>query len=211
MALKYAATDKKIPMADLFDGRLAKFGVCECTIIGHGVLPRRLLTDGREIVWISANEDGVVESMEQPAYGPPNAIVQIVGHAFDTGIASEGHHRYWGFETKEEWDAHIEKMDRQEDDELYDHLVKYLRGEPHGIEEKTVLMCLAEHAKALVANDPGLLQPERKYELIDMIASSSFLVRAPATGDELTEKGIPQLHGDIPASLLRRIRITGDQ
>ena len=52
-------TLKKFRTSDLFDGRLEKFGVRE-HINDETAEHNRCLTDGRNYVWVSITEDGLV-------------------------------------------------------------------------------------------------------------------------------------------------------
>jgi hypothetical protein len=92
---------------DLFDGRLAKFGVHEGT--REKIQDVRVLTDGRDnyvTVWI--NDDGsVLEFTRYFGRGDPNRILAAVAEAFETEIFSEHEPQYWGCETKEEMEKYL--------------------------------------------------------------------------------------------------------
>jgi hypothetical protein len=68
-----------------------------------------------------------------------------------TGLPKEN------FDTQEEWDAHWERMAREDEENFYIEVLKYLRGEPNDIRPGTAGMIKAEIAKKLVENDPARL------------------------------------------------------
>ena len=71
---------KQIRFADLFDGRLDRFGVREQLAEDETTDTRRCLTDGNNYLWAFANEDGFASSFTRymPG-GAPGRILRAVG------------------------------------------------------------------------------------------------------------------------------------
>lgn len=103
----------------------------------------------------------------------PHLIFEAIAKAFDTDIFSEYEPQFWGYETREEWDvAHAKlnaKLNQKFADEFYGDLMKYLRGEPNVFKSGTNGMIKGKIAKDLVAENDGLLSPDRRQELMDKI------------------------------------------
>jgi hypothetical protein len=156
---------KKIPFADLFDGRLEKFGIREEVVPDATTEDSRCLTDGRNYLWVEES-GGLLVGMKRYAGNAPGKILGAIAEAFDVDIVSEYEPQYWGYETQAEWDAALDKQAREADDRFHAELLKYLRGEPHGIMPGTIGMIWAEIAKKLVAEDPVLLLPDNKERLL---------------------------------------------
>ena len=68
----------------------------------------------------------------------------------------------------EAWEATIAK---KHDDQFYADILKFVAGEPNGIRSGTVGETQALIAKRLVAEEPGLVVPERRAELMEKISS----------------------------------------
>ena len=154
-------------MTELFDGRLDNFGVYEKVVEGESSSTNRLLTDGRNYVWVTG--EGNVIYLSRFGMNAPGKILSAVEEAFNTEIVSEYEPQFWGFNTQEEWDAEMEKMAEESRNKFYQETVKYVQGESNDIRSGTVGMTQAEIAKKLVSEDPGLLSIERKDELMDAI------------------------------------------
>jgi hypothetical protein len=95
----------------------------------------------------------------------PENILNAVAAVFDTDIVSEYEPQFWGFETKDEWDAAWEEMAREDEEKFHIELLKYARGEPNDIGPGTVGMLKAEIAKRLVEKDSSLLLPINRDQL----------------------------------------------
>ena len=171
MQISYSAWYRpldKIYYADLFDGRLEKYGI-------HELVPpdcregERYLDDGRNYVVVYVQNDGSVEFKQHGALNLVGKIFRAVSAEFKTRIVSEHQHEFWGFETQEEWEACIEERSREDEDKFYGDLLKYLRGEAHDIRPGTVGECKAEIAKNLVNDDPTLMTLENKRKLLSNI------------------------------------------
>jgi len=163
---------KKVPACDLFDGRLEDFGVREHVKPDATTEKSRLLTDGRNYLWVYIGDDGFVGSLTRYApNGAPGTILNVLAEVFDTDIVSEYEPQFWGFDSQEEWDAYMEEISRKSEEEFHTELLKYLREEPNDIRPGTNGMLKAEIAKKLVEIDPALLLPINKDKLRDEIES----------------------------------------
>ncbi len=166
----YYASQRKILACELFDGRLEEFGVREHVKPDATTEKSRLLTDGRNYLWVYVDDNGFVGSFTRYApNGAPGKILTAVMDAFDTDIFSEHQHQYWGFDTEEEWHAALHELNRHGADLFYADVVKFVRGEPNDIREGTIGDIQANIAKRLVENDPDLLQPEHRGRLMKTV------------------------------------------
>lgn len=121
------------------------------------------------------DDDGFVGCVTRFGANAPRKILNALAEAFDTDIVSEYEPQFWGFETQEEWDAAMEKLARESDDEFYMDFLKYLRGEPHErIQPGTLGMSMAEDGKRFVEADPSLLLPENKDKVLKMMWDSLY-------------------------------------
>jgi hypothetical protein len=68
-----------------------------------------------------------------------------------------------------EIEAEMEAIFKEQDDEFYADLLRYVAGEPNGIRPGTIGEGEALIAKRLVADDPGLVTSERRAELMEKI------------------------------------------
>ena len=94
-----------IRMADLFDGRLKDFGVHEHDS-KNATVKQKCLTDGRNFLWVYGDEKGsLVSCFSRYGMNAPERILQAIGEAFVVDIVSEYEPEFWGYETKEEWEA----------------------------------------------------------------------------------------------------------
>ena len=141
---------RKVPACDLFDGRLEEFGVREHVKPEAKTEKSRLLTDGRNYLWVYIDDDGFVGCLSRYGGNAPGKILNAVADVFDTDLVSEYEPQFWGFDTQEEWDACMEKMSQKAEEEFHIEIFKYLRGEPNDIRPGTIGMCKAEIAKTLV-------------------------------------------------------------
>jgi hypothetical protein len=95
--------EKKIRISDLFDGRLERFGVREHILEKKS--NKRCLTDGRSVLWVSADDEGFVSYLSRYAGNLADTILGAIAEAFSTDIFSEYEPQYWGYDTQEEWEA----------------------------------------------------------------------------------------------------------
>jgi hypothetical protein len=93
---------RRIFARDVFDGRLAKFGVDERRTPDEG--QARCLSDGQgNYLWVSIDDDGEVVDLTEYGLNKTDAILAAVAEAFETEIFSEHEPPYWGCETNEEF------------------------------------------------------------------------------------------------------------
>jgi hypothetical protein len=95
--------ERNIFARDLFDGRLAKFGVNEWKTPLEG--QARCLTDGQgNYLWVSIDDDDeVVDLTENGWDNNTDFILAAVAEAFEIEIFSEHEPQYWGCETNDEF------------------------------------------------------------------------------------------------------------
>src|SRR6266446_391236 len=118
MSTDYRLT-KDILACDLLDGRLEQFGVREY-FNDKTTEQARLLTDGRNYLWLYVNDDGFVNCVTRyMPNGVPSKILNAIAEAFDTGIVSEYEPQFWGFDTQEEWDAWERKLHKEYKDKFH--------------------------------------------------------------------------------------------
>ena len=156
---------RKVSANDLFGGRLATFGIRE-HVSSDTTERSRCLTDGRNYLWVYLTEDGFVDSLSRYGANAPGKILAAISEAFETDVFSEHEPQYWGFDTKEEWDAAWKKFADQDRDRFYADLCAYIRGEPNNIKPGTIGEIKAKIAKTLVESQAALLQPENKDRLL---------------------------------------------
>ena len=178
MSTDYRLIRINVPACDLFDDRLEEFGVREHVMPEETTEKSRLLTDGRNYLWVYIDDEGFVHSLNPRASriryfpnGAPGKILNALANVFDTDIVSEYNPEFWGFDTREEWKACVEKMSQKYEEEFHIELLKYLRGEPNDIRPGTMEMIEAEIAKTLVEKNPSLLLSVNKDKLRNEIQS----------------------------------------
>jgi hypothetical protein len=167
---------RKVPACDMFDGRLEEFGVREHVKPGATTEKIRMLTDGRNYLWVDIDDDGFVRYLTRfRPNGAPGKILNALANVFDTDVVSEYEPQFWGFDTEEEWEASHEKISQEAsqkaEEEFHIELLKYLRGEPNDIRPETNGMLRAEIARTLVEKDPSLLLSVNKDKLRNEIQS----------------------------------------
>lgn len=120
---------RRILAHDLFDRRLAKFGVHEWVTPKEDQAPNdgqeddlgvwftsqddqnRTLTDAQgNYLWVSIDSDGSVAIFTRYGRNDADAILAAVAEAFGTKIFSEHEPQFWGFETNEQLDGHIREI-----------------------------------------------------------------------------------------------------
>jgi hypothetical protein len=163
-------TEKKIRIADLFDGRLLELGVQEHRPSRDA--DGRCLTDGQNFLWASHDDMGAVVIFTRYAsYGNPTYILETIAEVFQTRIYSEHEPQYWGFETEAELSAALEAESERIEREFYQRLVKHLRGERQEFETDFDRL-RAELAKTLVDESPQLLEEDRREALKTAVAKA---------------------------------------
>jgi hypothetical protein len=157
-----------IPFVVLFDGCLEKYGIRETADAG-GSTRRRCLVGSDGVLEVYEHDDGS-SSFTRRSFTPvPWSVIDALTEEFGVELVSEHDHRYWGFATAEEERQFHEKMAKESNDRFYDDLIRYLRGEPHGIKPGSVEMQWAEIAKALVASDESLMTQRNRQRLEEAI------------------------------------------
>ena len=155
-----------VRFANLFDGRLGRFGVTEHVSDGT-TDTARCLTDGNN--WLWAYDDGDSSCFTRWApNGAPGRILAAIEEAFDTEIVSEYNYRYWGFETLEEFRDAENKECEEGDADLYESIMKYVRGTRGHIHEDW-----GETAKALILKNPDLVLPEHRAKLLEAVRNGT--------------------------------------
>ena len=71
--------------------------------------------------------------------------------------------------TQEEWDLFHEKLAEENEANFHADIIKYVNDEPNDLTPGTIGMSKANIAKDLVAQNPGLVNPDRKSELMEAI------------------------------------------
>jgi hypothetical protein len=155
-----------IRMADLF-GRLKDLGVHEK--LCEGTAPdEKCLTDGQNFMWVSCSGRELVSSFTSYGRNDPEHILQVISN--EVGVRILRDDEYWNeYSPTEEcldaWDAMAEKADQ----EFYNEMVRFVRGEDHAIKPGSIWMIKAEIAKRLTATSPNLLTEARRPDLLKAI------------------------------------------
>jgi hypothetical protein len=174
-----------IRMADLFDGRLQDVGVHEHHSEEATANPK-CLTDGQNCLWVHADEEGLVSSFSRHGRNAPQRILGAIADEFDVDIVSEYEPQFWGYETQEEWDAAWTEMAEKDEQNFYNEVAKFVRGENHDIRPGTIGMIQAEIAKRLITDSPDLLAQDKRPELIKAV--KQIYERDHAVTVKLSEK-----------------------
>jgi hypothetical protein len=193
MSIDYR-TMTTIKFADLFDGRLARFGIADGDhmiasdfVLGEGkIAPGPLvktpgsdvksLTDGENYLTVFADDDGNLSLMKASALlvNNPYAILATIAEVFATDIVSEYDHQFWGYDTAEEWEATMAALEKQAADRFYDGMIEYLKGGPDPYVDNPG--CIGDRevqiAKELVADDPDLVAPENRDRLLAAVEAA---------------------------------------
>jgi hypothetical protein len=154
-----------IQFADLPYGRLEKYGIKVETDPVFDDVRHLVGSDGS--IEVRRDKDGSCAYRFNSSGGrAPFAALSALAEEFGVEFVSEHDHRYWGFDTEEEWFAALDEMAQADDDKFYSELISYLRNEPNDLELGTHGMEIAKSARELVAADPGLMAPERRNDLL---------------------------------------------
>jgi hypothetical protein len=174
-----------IPFAELFDGRLEKYGI-RALIVDRETEGWQYLEGPDGTLSVSRAEDGTCIFTRRGVV--PWTIFDAIAEEFKIEWVSEYDHRYWGFATEKEWDDWNNQLAKESEDEFYNDLVKYLRDEPNGLRPGTIGMIKAEIAKTLVKGDLGLMAPEKRNALLEAV--EAIYDRDHAVKIELTEQDL---------------------
>jgi hypothetical protein len=154
-----------ILFAELFDGRLEKYGVRE------GVMAEpengRYLEGCDGVLLVYREDNGTCTFVRRGCV--PCAVFDALTDEFEIEWVSEHDYRYYGFATEEEWDAFHKKLGREAEEEFYNDLIRYLRDEPSDLGPGTIGLIKANIAKSLVASDPGLMTPDKRDVLLEAV------------------------------------------
>jgi hypothetical protein len=112
----------------------------------------------------------------------PQRILEAISDEFDVQIVSEYEPEFWGYETQSEWDAAWELIAREGEQDFYEQVEKFIRGENHNISSGTVGMIQAEIAKDLVARNPELLAADNRKHLIKFIRGENHNISSGTVG-----------------------------
>ena len=129
----------------------------------------------------------------------PQRILQAICDEFDVDIVSEYEPQFLGFKTQEEWDAWERAMATKADEDFYNEVVKFVRGEAHDIKPGTNGMVLAEIAKRLIAESPDLLAEDKRPDLIkavNLVYERDHAVVVTLTDEDLAVAGMAATHED---------------
>jgi hypothetical protein len=128
------------------------------------------LTDGWNFLWVYFNGEGRVTRFARWASnGDPDDILTEIADTFDVKIVSECDSQYWGFESEEEFKATQKTLEKKRQAELYNNIVKFIRGESNTLKPGSVEMAHAEIAKRLVTKSSNLLAPDKRMDLIKAV------------------------------------------
>jgi hypothetical protein len=164
-------TLKEISALELLDGRLKAYGV-EHIAPEDPTDKDRCLTDGHNDVWAYINDEGLISSITRYfAENDPNKILGAIAQAFDTDIVSEYDPKFWGFDTKEDWDAANAQMAKEAKDGFHAELVKYLQ-EPEQPNSSRSIIPQYEIVKRLVKKDPMLLLPSNSDKFLKEVEAT---------------------------------------
>ena len=165
-------------MADLFDGGLENAGVLEHQS-KNTTNDSKCLTDGRNFLWVFGDDEGRVSTFTNYGFNDATRILVAIAKQFGVDLASEYDPQYWGYETREEWDAAWTEIAENEERDFYNEVAKLVRGENHSIQPGTIGIIKAEIAKRLIAESPDLLAEDKRSELIKAVKGQrSELIKA---------------------------------
>ena len=161
-----------IQVEALFDGRLEQFGVHEHFPSSKMEPGARILADGSNFLWAYQCPKVVTGFSSYAGYAGNNPcrILAAIEEVFEVEIVSEHDPRYWGFDTQEEWEIAMDKMEKERADSFYLELLKYLGNEPNDLQAGTNEIVRAEIGARLVADNPELLLLENRPALEKAIA-----------------------------------------
>jgi hypothetical protein len=155
-----------IQFAQLFDGRLEKYGVKE-EIAANPTEGERFLVGCDGFLRVCQEKNGTCTFMQRGLV--PWSIFDALTEEFEVELVSEYDHRFFGFTTEEEWDAFNEKLAKEHEDSFYNDLLHYVRDEPNSLTPGCIGMIMAKIAKTLVVSDPSLTAPEKRTALLEAV------------------------------------------
>jgi len=179
----------KIRLSEVFGGLLELWGVTEHIARDTEPGKAQCLTDGEgAYLWVYADEAGMVTTLTRQFMIPMTVnLHDALVEAFGVDIVSEYQPEFWGFATNEEWEVAQEEIAKVHEREFEIDLMKYLRGEPNGIQPDTVGMVKAEIGRKLVEENPNLMSESLRSELmaeIETIFTRDHTVTVPPLDDD---------------------------
>jgi hypothetical protein len=100
---------KRIPISDLLDGRLKKYGIRGVTTNGKGYLFDKIGS-----VTVYGDKDNSTLCLTSYGLSDPTKILLAIQNEFQTKIFSENEPQYWGFGTVDEWENSTEWFNSKE-------------------------------------------------------------------------------------------------
>lgn len=164
---------------DLFDGRLNQFGIIELFDHPLSSFGYRMLTDDKSHLSVWGKPDGDVFCLSPEFSTTLRSGAELMGTiagCFGTQFTlyTEHHPKYWGFDTFDELNAAMKKLERESRDKFYADVLQYVSGDEKALKAKTIGLSKAEIAKTLISKDPALIRPEKKDELLQSIDEIYF-------------------------------------
>lgn len=160
-----------LQVQDLFDGRLKHFGIIE--ILNHPPMghSRRILSDGQTFISVQSESSGEIDSLtlERPfVFSSGIALTRTIAKymACTFALYTANQPQYWGFETKQEWDAERKRMERARTAKFYADVLQYVAGDGEAFQGGTVEHAKGEVARELISKQPSLIRPEKRRQLL---------------------------------------------
>lgn len=119
----YFKLEQQVSMLELFGGQLEQYGIAEAVDSENACRHSRGLIDELGIdLWVWADDDGYVSGLVCEGFQDPSRILKAIAAAFNTKYYSEYEPQWWGYNTREEMNAAIEKMTPAEHDTFFECL-----------------------------------------------------------------------------------------
>ena len=155
-----------IRMADLFSGRLKKYGVHDKSIEDS-----KRLADSYTILRVFSEDNDKVAlftSYEEENEIHPYRIIAAIADEFDTDIVSELDPRYWGYESFRQWNAEFCAAAAKKMEEFHKNVLNYIEGNPCNLE------CIGGRKRAKIATKlikryPELAAKDKCADLVNVI------------------------------------------
>jgi hypothetical protein len=161
-------TAQNIKMADLFDGRMEKYGITE-ELDSPRTSKSRCLRHGENSLWVNADATGGVSELTSYSTNDPTNILHAVAQKFDTEIWTEDEPQFWGFATQGEMDRWHMDGAKAEQGEFYQNIRLYVATGTHSYQQGSPGQVDIKIAKELIDRNPELIYPENKEKLFEGI------------------------------------------
>jgi hypothetical protein len=99
----------RIPISDLFDGRLETYGIRGAAKNGKGYLFDKIGS-----VTVYGDKDNSTSCFTSYDFSDPTKILLAIQNEFQTKIFSDCEPQYWGFDTVDEWENSTEWFNSKE-------------------------------------------------------------------------------------------------